>query len=285
MAVQKRALLIGINRYKIPGADLRGCVNDVRNIQQVLMSYYGFTPESMTLLLDSDATRVRMQKEIQKLFKGAKPGDVLYLHFSGHGSNVEDTNGDEADRRDEILCPHDIDWKKPLTDDWLRIQIDKVKPGVNLTLVMDCCHSGTITRQFAPPDAPVINRYLPSPLDIAHEEMGDRHRGRLFRPRGLKAGKSKAISDTTVTNIPEVLFTGCRADQESADAYLSGSYNGALTYNLVKAIKQSKGKLTNRKLHELTINAIKKAKFNQTPQLEGNATNLDRQFLQSYAEA
>lgn len=284
MAVQKRALLIGINRYKIAGADLRGCVNDVRNIQQALTTYYGFSPEGIIRLLDADATKARIQKEIQNLFKGAKPGDVCYLHYSGHGSNVLDTSGDEADRRDEILCPHDLDWKKPLTDDWLRTQIDKVKPGVNVTMVMDCCHSGTINRQFLPPDAPVINRFLPSPLDIAAEEMGDRHRGRLFKPRGLKTGKAKAVSDIAVTNIPEVMITGCRDDQESADAYLGGSYNGALTYNLVKAIQLSRGKLSNRKLHELTINAIKKAKFNQTPQLAGNAKNLDRQFLQSYAE-
>lgn len=83
-------MLIEINRYKIAGSDLRGCVNDVHNMEEVLNTYYDFTPETMTLLLDSDATRERIQKEIQNLFKGAKPGDVLYLHFSGHGSNVLD---------------------------------------------------------------------------------------------------------------------------------------------------------------------------------------------------
>lgn len=59
-----------------------------------------------------------MQAAIKVLVASGKKGDVLLLHYSGHGANVPDANGDEADRRDEILCPTDLDWKSPLTDDW-----------------------------------------------------------------------------------------------------------------------------------------------------------------------
>jgi uncharacterized caspase-like protein len=48
----KKALLIGINRYKIPGADLRGCVNDVKNMQAVLTQMYGFANKDVTVLTD-----------------------------------------------------------------------------------------------------------------------------------------------------------------------------------------------------------------------------------------
>ena len=73
------------------------------------------------MLLDGDATKAAMTRGIADLVDTAAPGDVLYLHYSGHGSNVPDTNGDEVtDHRDEILCPHDLDWNDPLTDDWLR---------------------------------------------------------------------------------------------------------------------------------------------------------------------
>ena len=56
--------------------------------------------------------------------RGGRRGDVLLVHYSGHGSNVPDNDGDEADGRDEILCPTDLDWKDPLRDDWLRKTFD-----------------------------------------------------------------------------------------------------------------------------------------------------------------
>src|SRR5688572_6297790 len=116
----KKALLIGVNRYKMPGADLRGCVNDVKNMQSVLTQYCGFTNSSITTLVDDKATTKAMQDAMKSIVRGAAKGDVILVHFSGHGSNVPDKNGDEADKRDEILCPHDLDWLKPLADDWLR---------------------------------------------------------------------------------------------------------------------------------------------------------------------
>src|SRR5688572_25400270 len=114
----KKAVLIGINRYRMPGADLRGCVNDVNNLQSVLTGHYGFVKSDIKVLTDFDATKKAMQAAIRTLITNAKKGDVLLLHYSGHGSNVPDKDGDEADKRDEILCPTDLDWKDPLTDDW-----------------------------------------------------------------------------------------------------------------------------------------------------------------------
>ena len=61
-----------------------------------------------------------MQAAIRTLVNSGRKGDVLLVHYSGHGSNVPDKSGDEADERDEILCPTNLDWKAPLLDDWLR---------------------------------------------------------------------------------------------------------------------------------------------------------------------
>lgn len=173
----KRAVLIGINKYQVPGADLRGCVNDVNNLKKVLTEYYGFAGKDITVLTDLKATKKAMQAAIQKLIHGSKKGDVLLLHYSGHGSNVPDDDGDEADKREEILCPTDLDWKDPFRDDWLRKTFDKLKAGVSLTVIMDCCHSGTITRAIQPPDEPVKQRYLPSPWDLVAAESGRTLRG------------------------------------------------------------------------------------------------------------
>jgi uncharacterized caspase-like protein len=125
----KKALLVGINRYKIPGADLRGCVNDVKNLRAVLTTYYGFVSKNIKTLTDYAATTKAMRDAVATLVKGAKKGDVLLLHYSGHGANVPDKNGDEADRRDEILCPTDLDWKA-LLDDWLRATFNQLPAGM-----------------------------------------------------------------------------------------------------------------------------------------------------------
>src|SRR6188472_3109164 len=90
----KRALLIGINEYALPGANLRGCVNDVHNVATALTDVYDFEPSAITMLVDDEATKAAMTAAIADLVDTAAPGDVLYLHYSGHGSNVPDGNGD-----------------------------------------------------------------------------------------------------------------------------------------------------------------------------------------------
>jgi hypothetical protein len=278
----KKALLVGINRYKIPGADLRGCVNDVRNLRAVLTTHYGFALKDITTLTDLAATTKAMRDAITKLVRGAKKGDVLLFHYSGHGANVPDKDGDEADRRDEILCPTDLDWKAPLLDDWLRKAFNRLPAGVNLTVIMDCCHSGTNTRAILPPDAPVIPRYLPNPWDLVAAESGRRLRGKV-KGSLRRSTPARRKKDIVAVNIPEVLVTGCRDTQTSADAEIGGSFNGALTYNLVATIKAARGKLTYRELHAGTVKRLKRDGFSQVPQLEGRAPRFDRPFLSPIA--
>jgi metacaspase-1 len=274
----KRALLIGINKYQVPGADLRGCVNDVTNLQKVLTQYYGFAGKDVTILTDLKATKKAMQAAIQKLIAGAKKGDVLLLHYSGHGSNVPDDDGDEADKREEILCPTDLDWKDPFRDDWLRKTFDKLKAGVSLTVIMDCCHSGTNTRAILPPDEPVKQRYLPSPWDLVAAESGRKLRGTVTGElRSSPRGKRRK-SDVVHADICELLITGCRDTQTSADAFIKGSYNGALTYYLVESIREANGKLSYRELHKRTLAKLK-GEYDQVPQLEGRRDTFDRGFL------
>ncbi len=280
----KRALLIGVNKYQIVGADLRGCVNDIANIERVLTKYYEFSSAGIKKLIDAQATKKKIEAGIKALLKGAKAGDVLFLHYSGHGANTPDLNGDEVDHLDEILCPTDLDWKDTLTDDWLRSTIDELlPPKVNLTIIMDCCHSGSNTRNLLPPDAPIINRFLPNPYVIAEVESGRKLKGGVRRTRAAVEpkgrGKSRGPLDIAVADMPEVLITGCRDFQTSADAFIAGTYNGALTYHLVKAIEARKGKLTYRELHDSASKLISKGKYDQVPQLEGRAENLDRPFL------
>jgi hypothetical protein len=273
----KRALLIGINKYLIPGADLRGCVNDVLDLRAVLTEFGGFRKSDITTLTDTAATRKAMIDGIKSLVKASKKGDVALLHFSGHGSHVpdDDENRDEADGRDEILCPTDLNWDDPLRDDWLRKTFDALRSGVNFTVIMDCCHSGTNTRAIQPPDAPIKERFLPSPWDIAAAESGRSVRKKVSSELRSSRRAVRRARDIVDADIPEVLITGCRDTQTSADAFINGRFNGALTFSLVEAIRASNGRLTYRELHARASAVLKKRKFEQVPQLETRKAQFD----------
>lgn len=263
----KKAVLIGVNRYRMPGADLRGCVPDVKNVSRLLQRQYGFEPADIAVITAFDATKKAIEDAVTGLVGDAVRGDVLLVHYSGHGSHVPDDNGDETDNRDEILCPTDLDWYDPLRDDWLRNVFDGLASGVSLTVITDSCHSGTVTRAVEPPDAPVLQRYLPSPWDLAAAESG----------RAL-SGPTRT-RDVVTVDIPEVLITGCRADQTSADAAIAGGFAGALTYHLVQALEESTAPLSYRELHDQTCAKLKRGRYEQVPQLEGSAERLEQPFL------
>ena len=100
-----KALLVGVNKYKLPGSDLQGCVNDITNIRDVLLKYFGFSVKNIRVLADGRATKKAIFDRLNWLVKDAKPGDRLLFHFSGHGSQIRDRDGDELkDGLDEIIC-------------------------------------------------------------------------------------------------------------------------------------------------------------------------------------
>lgn len=274
----KKALLVGINRYRVPAADLRGCVNDVSQMRDVLTRFFGFSEGDITVLTDFEATKGAIQKGLQRLVSSARPGDVIFAHYSGHGSNVPDKSGDEADGRDEILCPTDLDWKDPLLDDWLRTLFDNMAKDVSCTFVADSCHSGTVTRAIKPPDTKdAIPRYLPCPLDLLATESGRELRGALRGGRRKMPSRDVSEGITDVA-LPEILIAACRDDQTSADAYIAKDYHGALTYALVDVITKARGKLTYRQLHERATDWLR-GSYKQHPQLEGRTDAFDQQFL------
>lgn len=275
----KKAVLIGVNRYRAPGADLRGCVPDVKNMSRLIQQQYGFDRDDITMLTDFDATKKAMEESISALIKGGKRGDVLLVHFSGHGSNVADDDGDEPDSRDEILCPTDLDWYDPFRDDWLRKVFDGLESGVSLTMISDSCHSGTVTRAIQPPDAPMLPRYLPSPWDIATVESGRELKGAVRGTLSPTPAARRNGRDIVHADIPEVLISGCRSDQTSADALIGGGYAGALTYHLVESLTQANSPLSYRELHDQTSAKLKTASYEQVPQLEGSEARLEQPFL------
>ncbi|HTX52857.1 MAG TPA: hypothetical protein VMD08_05575 [Candidatus Baltobacteraceae bacterium] len=107
---------------------------------------------------------------------------------------------------------------------------------MSLTVITGFCHSGTITRALEPTDAPIIERYLPGPWDPVAVESGrclqGITRGTLHSVREAEC----ATRDIVPADMPEILITGCCADQTSAGAAIGGGFAAALTYHLVPAL-------------------------------------------------
>ena len=291
----RKALLVGINRYPDPGNDLKGCVNDVRQMAETLKSRCGFPGGgNMRILTDARATTKAILEGLAWLTTGVSPGDSLVFHYSGHGSQVPDGNGDEtADGLDEILCPYDLDWKHPLTDDDLAAACAGIPEGALLTVILDCCHSGTGLRDFAlagDPRSPACRTphadpshpgdVLPRgnfvrPCSIPPSDVPDRSRflprPRMPHPAPHPPRRPVRRFGVSVTRTNAVLIAACRDNQTSADAWINGGYHGAHTYHLCRALADGPRDLTYRGLVSAAGNALSRAGFDQVPQLEGPA--------------
>jgi hypothetical protein len=273
--MSSKALLVGLNAYPNPANTLRGCINDVLQMSKLLQEGFGFDDANqIRVLTDERATTPAIKDRLRWLLQGTAAGDVLVFHYSGHGAQVRDRHGDELDDGlDEIICPYDLDWDDPFTDDDLYDCLRGLAPGVNLTVVLDCCHSGTGLREAAGagPSA-TRSRCLNAPADIQHrsqpliEDLGPARRYTMTKARTelrlRRFGRRAAAAGAT-------LLAACRSDQVSADAWIDGDFHGAFTYFLCSAAEEGKFRLTYADLLARTRELLLANRYDQVPQLEG----------------
>jgi len=145
----RRAVLIGINYTGQKGA-LKGCHNDVFNLYTYIQDQYGFQDEDITVLADDGdhpaPTKQNILSTYHDIIRKSRPGDSIFLHYSGHGTKVKDLNGDEDDGYDEALVPVDSNRGGGviIDDDLYDILVKGLPAGVHVVALMDCCHSGTV---------------------------------------------------------------------------------------------------------------------------------------------
>ena len=77
----------------------------------------------------------------------------------------------------------------------------------------------------------------------------------------------------------EILLSGCKSHQTSADAYIDNDYHGAMSYHAIKAITDAKYKITYAELHKRLLSMLQVAMYDQEPQLEGKKANKNRQVF------
>ncbi len=191
-ARENYALLIGANQYDNLAERwwLKGPSNDVELVAEYLKTSapVPFAEDNVIVLTDNvegveRATLQNIRDAVAKLTETAQPGDFVYLHFSGHGTQAPATDDEtELDGLDELFLPVDIGkWsdsvghvENALVDDEIGRMIDGLRAkGVDVFVVFDSCHSGTATRAVET-DEEVRTRQLdPSVLGMDPAAMED----------------------------------------------------------------------------------------------------------------
>lgn len=255
--MSRKALLIGINYIGTSNA-LNGCINDILNIKNFLTTDFAMKDSEIVMLNEGNPslipTRANIMKYVEWLVKDATSTSRLFLHYSGHGTYISDTGGDENDRRDECIVPVDYNSGGLITDDELRsCLIDALPAGCKLFTIFDCCHSGTM-------------------FDLKYNY--------LFKSTDqfntYQINLEKHVKDTLCD---VTMISGCLDDQTSADAYINRKPQGAMTYSFLSAYKRLQGagkKLTCQNLMKLLHLYIKEGQYTQFPQLStGKLINLN----------
>jgi len=238
----KTALLFAVNNYPGSANDLRGCLNDQENIEKNIFGKY--LPDfHIYKYSDSQVTSYRFLLELKKYIKLLRNGDVLFISYSGHGTQGVDPYHTEADGYSEALYLYD----GCLWDYELAPILKMIPEGARVILSFDSCFSGGAVRG---------RNYLKPRFVQTCDVTGIKKRASFLRN----------VSDRFI------LFAGCREYQTAADAFIDGDYNGAFTYYWVGCFEAD---MTYTEWINETIYDIRK--FEQVPVLTGN--NLDNKVF------
>jgi len=222
--------------------DLAACEFDAKDMAAIAKSQ-GMKP---TVLLTKKGTRAHVLATMRKAAKQLKKGDLFFLSYSGHGGQVPDVTGEEADKKDETWCLYD----GQLIDDELYFELGRFAAGVRILVLSDSCHSGTVTRAI-PPSFDVTQttgRSKMMPLAVGlrayreHQAFYDKLQQDVARAAGTAASAdpdsvlaqlavSPRLTSIATRFKPSVLLiSGCQDNQTSLD----GDHNGAFTEQLLK---------------------------------------------------
>lgn len=250
----KLALLIGCEyvNYARRRLDTRlpGCHRDIQEAYNLLTRRYNVDPKNIDVLSDGKVSRTRapptllnIKNALQSLLQKSRSPSVshLILYYSGHGLQVRDNSGDEADKKDEAIVPVDYKTSGFLTDDYIYEHFWKnLKPHIKqVTAIFDCCNSGTV-------------------LDLPY---------RYTSPNRIE--KINTIPDM---NSPLVIsFSGCHDPQTSASAYnleRRKKWQGAMSWCLRTVLSQYRyGQIPLNELCDKVRAMLRARGFRQVPQL------------------
>lgn len=294
MAQNIFALLVGINNYPTPVPQLEGCVNDVNAVEEYLQNRldpdkYLFQAKK---LVDQGATRKAVIEGFQEHLCRAGENDIALFFFSGHGSQEQappEFWDLEPNKTNETLVCWDSrtsDWD--LADKELGYLISQVaKKNPHFLVILDCCHSGSGTRDTEPKKGVRHN-----PADRRARSI--QNKDYIFSLAELEnvfrqTQSGEVLEKSSGWRLPKgrhVVFSACQ-DRELASEYTGdGQQWGAFSYFLLETLTKASGPLTYRELFKRTDALVRLQIKDQTPQLEAiYSEDLDAFFLSKPNEA
>nr|GAT42971.1 predicted protein [Mycena chlorophos] len=285
---RRKALCIGIN-YFGQSAELRGCINDANNVRQFICSQFGYRQEDIVMLTDDSSdmrqipTRDNILSAMQWLVQDAQPNDSLFFHYSGHGGQTKDLDGDEEDGEDEVIYPVDFEQSGHIVDDLIHeIMVRPLPPGARLTAIFDSCHSGSVL------DLPYLystEGKLKEPNLAAEAGSGLKNAFVSYRSGDIGGALKSAFgvvktatgsnrraeeyTRATRTSPADVIsWSGCKDSQTSADAIEAGQATGAMSYAFITALSMNPQQSYQQLLNSLRD--ILRNKYSQKPQLSSS---------------
>lgn len=204
------ALITGINYYADPANQLNGCINDLKDYEAQLLKY-GVPTENIVRISDDPVrkdiypSKANIMAELEKLRAKVKPGDTVFISYSGHGTNTRDTGKNETDGKAEATYTAD---GQLITDDEFYAKVLQLPKGAKALVVMDCCHSASI-------------------LDLHN---------------GISKIETKRADNTNHGYV--VMLSGCQDNQTSADFLASREVKKMSRDIMDKGTKRYRGALT-----------------------------------------
>lgn len=262
----KRAVLCGLNYYGT-NAELGGCINDVKNIQNLLIKQYDYKPENIIMLTDETSEKATYDNILKRLRELVKSDAThMYFHYSGHGSYMNDNNGDDRDGKDECLCPLDYNNKGFIRDDIIKSIVKDLPKEKKLTMLIDACHSATMVD-------------LKYELDCASVNQSATKDNEAYLYQNwsydFKLHENHQYND----DINVLTISGCRDSQTSADAWIQSKYQGAFTYHFMKVLELNKYDIKIKYLLKDIHCMLKIGNFEQKPVINSaKKVDLDEKF-------
>lgn len=302
---RKKSLLIGINYVGSQHA-LEGCQQDVQNVLQFIGTQ-GYPSDQRSQLVMRDDRHTDPNGPLWPTGRNilaamawlvSEPNTTCFMHYSGHGGQVADTDGTRVSGFDDTIVPVDYEKKGQIPSGVLHeTLITNLKPRTTLFMIFDCCHSGSavelpyIYRADSEGNVSMMDNMKQGMRLLGaanHLVQGGFSMDKVGEARQLLGGAQSFFKGLTHKDEDDakyglgeqdfaeqyedegdknaIMFSGCRDDQTSADAQISGSHVGAMSWAFLETMRKNGPQQTYIEVLQNTRQLLK-GRYEQVPQL------------------
>jgi len=249
--MNRKALLIGCNYTNVPAVTLRGCIDDIVNMSNMLKSAYNYAPADITMLRDDVQnpftlpTYNNIVYQLNQIVKDSAGCSEIWIHYSGHGLQVEEKNiKTQKIGIDDAIAPMDYQTAGFIDDNIIYNIIKNIH--CRAFLIFDCCHSATVC------SLPWLFQYMS---------------GNTFTRTN--------INHNVINNPAIYMFSGCKDNQTSADTYDTKlkEYVGAMTESFLTSLEDNNYEGSILKIYTDAYRYLENNGYSQRPCFSSSANS------------